>query len=362
MSDLLVQSTLNSEQRDQVETIRSCGQDLYTLMNDVVDFSRLETGTITLADEPFNLRELVSSVLNQVKPSGEGSDLSVSIDDQIPRVLTGDRIRLAQILNHLVIYATRLTTPGLVTIRCQLTKSDGNYYWVTVTVADAGPGISSDQLSRLMKPFETVITDPSSDPGFPGLGLYITRHLVRLMNGTFEMTSEPGQGTTTTFTIPFNSGDYLTEPDSSPDLQAFDPLLASRYPMTILVAEDNPVNQKVLRQLLNKFGYSCTIAQDGARAVADLSEKDFDLVLMDIQMPVMDGFQATRLIRSSRKQLPVIIALSAHILPEDKERLLTAGMHDCLPKPILLPDFRNLLLKWGPVISSIRTGMHLPTN
>lgn len=362
MSDLLVAGSLSEEQRDQVETIRSCGQDLFTLVNDVVDFSRLESGTIALATDAFRPAEMVTSVLHQVNPAGRSVPATVTIDEQIPDILIGDRTRFAQILTHLISNAYRFTTRGSISVGLQLAKSDGNWFWITGTVTDTGTGISPEQLSLLMQPLETGFSDPPADPGFPGLGLYITRHLIRLMNGTFTLTSEPGTGTTATFTIPFNSGTGMSVPPDEADGLEFDPTLASQYPMTILVAEDNRVNQKVLRQLLSKFGYTCSIAPDGARAVADLSEQDFDLVLMDIQMPVMDGFQATRLIRSTRKALPVIVALSAHILPEDREHLLSAGMHDCLPKPILVHDFRNLLLKWGPVISDIRATKGDPTN
>jgi len=351
MVQLLLETDLTPEQRRYATVAQSSGRTLLVLIDNILDLSKVEARKIVLENLSFNLRDTVEEVIQllQVQATGKGLSIKWSLSPAIPRFLRGDVHRLRQVLNNLGSNAVKFTEHGEVTLAGVLEGQGENSATVRFTVTDAGIGIRPDQLATLFHPFTQADTSTTRKYGGTGLGLAISQQLVELMRGTLGVDSHEGQGSAFSFTAVFELATEEAADSHQP--------LASHRPQQeessvarnrtgplgqgarILVAEDNPVNREVALGLLRKLGYQPSAVANGSEAVEAVRHGGYDLVLMDCEMPVMDGFDATRSIRGSDRPNMPIIALTADAMPGDRDRCLSEGMNDYLSKPV---DLRQL--------------------
>ncbi|HEY3284826.1 MAG TPA: PAS domain S-box protein [Armatimonadota bacterium] len=344
MARVLLDTSLTSQQRDYAETICGSAESLLRVINDILDFSKMEAGRLELEHRRFSLESLlhgVTELLSSVA-SQKGLGFSLTTDPGAPRWLTGDDGRLRQVLSNLLGNAIKFTACGEVTLRVGVEPKEQDRTRLRFTVKDTGVGIPEDRRHRLFKSFSQVDASTTRRFGGTGLGLAISKQIVDAMGGQIGVDSVPGQGSTFWFVVPFET----------PDRDESDAHLASASPVTsssgmrVLVAEDNPINQKVIRLMLEKRGCTCDVAGNGAAALEALSSSAYDVVLMDVQMPVMDGFEATRALRLREAGAPArtpVIAMTAHAMEGDRERCLSAGMDDYVSKPVAPGELDRVL-------------------
>jgi signal transduction histidine kinase len=344
MTALLSDTSLTSAQHELVATIRASGALLLSIINDILNFSKINAGRLELAAAPFSLGDLVERSFALIAGAVGQKDLSLFRDivPGTPEIVVGDAVRLQQILVNLLTNAVKFTEHGEIGLRVRSLAPAGEGASVTLkfSVRDTGIGIPADRVGRLFAPFTQVDASTTRQFGGTGLGLAISKQLVELMGGSIWLESEPGRGSTFHFTVQAKVGcaaaaaaaTALQAPTMPPSSR---PRLGALHPLRILVAEDNRLNQRVLRLLLEGFGYEPDIVEDGARAVEAVLARPYDLVFMDVQMPEMDGLAATRAIRAAfpRGAGPRIVALTAQTLSGDRDKCLAAGMDGYVPKP-----------------------------
>lgn len=349
LTGLLLQSQLDLEQRDYLETIRNSGNYLLLVINDILDFSKIDLGKMNLEEQPFNLRTCIEESIDLVanKASEKGIDLSFNISPDVPEIIVGDITRLRQVLVNLLNNAVKFTDKGEVTISVIGQKRDGEGYEIHYAIKDTGIGIPQDKMSQLFQSFSQVDPSITRKYGGTGLGLAISKRLVELMGGKIWAESEVGTGSVFYFTIVVEAATKSQIDAMMQDQKAINvsPLMDQRE-LRILLAEDNAVNQKVALQMLKKIGYKADIAANGKEVLAALERQPYDIILMDVQMPEMDGLEAAKRIRE-RGDGPKIIAMTAFALKGDMDRCLEAGMDDYISKPIQLEELTNKLIKWG---------------
>jgi signal transduction histidine kinase/CheY-like chemotaxis protein len=341
MADLLRLTPLNKEQLGYLDTLANSTRTLLTILNDILDISKIEAGKIVLEDVEFPLHEAVYDTISMFKANAAAKGLVVAPDfaGDLPRWVIGDPSRLKQLLFNLMSNAIKFTEHGSVTLRLAVKSVDGDRVILSVEVEDTGMGISPDQLPLLFQPFSQLGASTSRRFGGTGLGLAITRRLVEMMGGTIGVDSQLGQGTRFWFTLPVRRAPNRVAP--SPE-KASPATWRRLRTLRILVAEDNRINQMLVRTMLQKMGHTVQIAENGRLAVEAVAAGDFDVVLMDMQMPEMNGEDATRVIRAMpppKNRLP-ILALTADAMVEQRDRYLAAGVNDLVPKPI---DWDTLL-------------------
>lgn len=355
MISVLQESSLSAVQQEQVEIISQSADSLLTIVNDILDFSKIEAGLMTLEAIPFDLRSAVADVLGLVQPQAHGKSLQLTseIASDIPVTVLGDPGRLRQVLINLLGNAIKFTAVGMV--RLTVAKSQTDPSAVIFSIYDTGIGIPSEKASLLFQRFVQVDSSTTRHFGGSGLGLAICKSLVELMKGTISVQSEEGQGSVFRF-------DLRLPETVSPPVESPSPIgiASSSFGFRVLIAEDNTINQKVAAMHLKKLGCSVDIAGNGLEAVDLVRKFSYDLIVMDCQMPQMDGYEATRQIRDFEtvmgKRTP-IIALSANALPEDVARSMTAGMDGHLSKPFYLDDIRRLLTRLQKFRSGESQGM-----
>jgi signal transduction histidine kinase/ligand-binding sensor domain-containing protein/DNA-binding response OmpR family regulator len=485
MAGLLSSTSLTPEQDEYAETIKSCGESLLTIINDVLDFSKIESGSMELEDQDFDLRDCVESVLDVFAEKASQIDLVYQIDHNVPSQIIADQLRLRQVLINLVSNAMKFTKKGEVFVSVKVDDDEADDLLIRFSVRDTGIGIPADKLNKLFKAFSQVDSSTTRKYGGTGLGLAISEKLVKLMGGEIHVDSEVGIGTTFSFFIKSKAGvnaprnyvylnhqelegkavlviddnatnreilksqleqwkfvpvitesgaealkvlaskkaiDLIVSDMNMPDMDGvqlakkirkklpeipiillssmgneqskneahlFNAILtkptrhhvlykhiaeqlkatgdiikkpqvvstfsedfAALYPMKILIAEDNLINQKLTVRVLTKMGYEPEVVANGHEALNALIVKKYDMVLMDVQMPEMDGLEATRFIRENLEHQPVIVAMTANAMPEDKENCLSAGMNDYLSKPMQIADIMDVLEKWGKLLLS----------
>ena len=339
MLQLLQDSPLNSEQRNYLETSLYSGRNLLRVINDILDFSKIEAGKMDMLNEPFDAPRSFRMIYDTFKPETirRGLKWNLYLDDNLPPVLWGDEGRIRQILFNLVGNAIKFTSHGQVQVRIQVISKDPETSEISLllTVEDTGIGIAEDKLETIFESFTQADGTTTRKYGGSGLGLTIVRQLVQLMGGDVAIESQLGQGTRLTFgiTLKYDDTPLVTNREASVD-DSLPPL----GHLKILLAEDEKINRLTASRFLQNMGHQVVIATNGQEAVEAVFREDFDCVLMDIQMPVLDGTEATILIRNARelgdKSCIPIIALTAHALSGDKERFLENGMTDYLPKPL----------------------------
>ena len=346
MADLLSEEPLNPKQLNYVNAIRTSGRHLLTVINDILDFSRSEAGGLTLEEIDFSVGEVLEEVQSIMSPQAveRGLTLAFDLDEHSPPVVRGDPTRLRQILVNLVGNGLKFTSKGgvLVTIRCR-SLCDGRVQFC-FAVRDTGIGIPKEHHSALFEAFTQADLSTTRRFGGSGLGLAICRQLVGAMGGTIGVDSAPGQGSTFRFDVPLIVGDVVVVREKA----ALDP--ADTLPLRVLVVEDVDVNRDLLHAILTRQGHEVTLACNGAEAVEVIARQAFDVILMDVQMPIMDGIEATRRIRAMPppKGTVPILALTANVMESEKQRCLAAGMSRVLTKPITWQDLFVALAKIGP--------------
>lgn len=366
MIEILLDSDLTDEQRSHAELVRGCAESLLSIINDILDFSKIEAGKLAVAAVDFNLRQLLATFTGTMglRARQKQLDFEMIIDPGVPERVKGDPGRLRQILNNLVGNAIKFTRQGQVTmevhasVACDVDGGDsiaGNTVSLHVVIKDTGIGIPEDKLSGLFTRFQQVDTSMTRKYGGTGLGLAISKQLCELMGGSISVESRHGAGSTFRFNVQLDlSGDLISGDGSasgSGQAQSEEQLPLSGR---VLVAEDNPTNQRVVMRALEKFGLQVTVVANGEQAVRAFLDESHDLILMDLQMPELDGFQATERIRAieraqseaSRRPPIPIIAVTAHAMQGTRETCLAAGMDDYIAKPIEFEELAAVLRKW----------------
>jgi signal transduction histidine kinase/CheY-like chemotaxis protein len=348
MVHVLMATPLQPDQREKLSTLANAASTLLSILNDILDISKIEAGRLELEAAPFLPRRMLDDMMALWRPSAlnRGLVLKSSIEPGMPTVLMGDANRIGQIVANYLGNAIKFTERGSVTVRLSGAPSGDGLYRLRVEVEDTGIGIAAGTIPRLFQKFSQADNSTTRKFGGTGLGLAICRELAQLMGGEVGVDSTPGKGSTFWFAADCRLADATVLP--MPEVGARSRLLAlpGERRLTLLVAEDNQVNQVVIASMLRTAGHECDIARDGAEAIAAVQRKPYDGVLMDIQMPVIDGVEATQRIRELGDlyaKLP-IIALTANAMAGDEERYLGLGMNDYVPKPID-PDRLTLALR-----------------
>lgn len=342
-TDLALKTDLSPELRDYLDTVRTSAEWLMHIVNDVLEFSRIEAGRLQLDDTPLSLAECIRSALKIVQPEAAAKGLTVrsKIDPQIPPLVCGDFTRLRQVIFNLLDNAVKFTTAGSVILSAALESKSADAVLVRISVADTGIGIPLNKRQFMFEPFRPADQDENANFGGTGLGLAISRKLVNLMGGTMEFQSQLGAGSTFQFTA------WFRKQKTSADIDAPARAVQDRGPkhLSILVAEDNAVNRRLITKVLESAGHKVIPASNGKEAARLFEKQAFDLILMDMEMPDIDGLEATRMIRASERpgsHVP-IYALTAHTLPADRDRCFAVGMDGFISKPIAVDDVLRLV-------------------
>jgi two-component system sensor histidine kinase/response regulator len=349
MTAVLLERDLAPAEHDCVETIRKSGEALLAVIDDILDFSKIEAGHLDLECEEFEITEAVDSAMEIVKTEAvrRSNRLVVNIEQQVPRMVRGDLIRLRQILLNLLSNAVKFTNRGKIELRCELLKQSATDIELRFTIADNGVGMTLEQQARLFQPFSQAHVSTTRKFGGTGLGLAICKRLAEMMNGSIGVRSVPGAGSEFWFTIQVLASGRL--PASRQAAPVYRLNKGAKLPdFRILLVEDNTINQKVAQLMIKDLGHTVDVANNGLEALSAFGAKNYDLVLMDCLMPEMDGFEATRRIRSSGSaglRTP-IIAMTANAFAQDREDCLAAGMTDYLSKPVRQQELKEKLDYW----------------
>ncbi len=350
MADIIKKTELNEEQHDIVSSILSSGNILLTLINDILDISKIEAERFELFEARFDIRKTLQEVLSIVRPrtSGKNVDLTFTITKDVPKYLVGDEKRLKQVLLNITGNAAKFTNRGFVHIEMKTVEVQEESVMMEFNVVDSGIGISEENIKNLFDPFFQGDKVRKNNYGGTGLGLAITQKIVDLMKGKISVKSTEKLGTTFTIILPFivdNSEEVIEVVEKKVKLEKIRPDLK------ILVAEDFEINQKVIRMMLEKLGLKADYAENGREAVECQRRNNYDLILMDLQMPEMDGIEASRIIRSEgfNNLEPVIIAMSANALSSDQDVCFVVGMNDFISKPATLNKVHEVIKKWETV-------------
>ncbi len=330
---LLRRTQLNPDQRQYVQNIHSAGENLLALVNDILDLSKIEAGMMSLEETRFSLQGLVSSVsaMFSEKMKEKHLQFAIEIDENVPDILSGDAVRLTQVLVNLLSNAVKFTEEGKIDVCISLAQQTEEQVRVRIVISDTGIGISEEKQKTIFERFHQAEAETTRRFGGTGLGLAIVKQLVTLQNGTIELKSTPGQGSAFVVELSYSVPDItqLYEAALSAQEEAV-PL----QKITVLIAEDNAMNQQLISHLMRSWDIEHKIVVNGREAVDELKRRSYSLVLMDIQMPEMDGYIATNIIRNELR-LPVpIIAMTAHAMAGEKEKCLQLGMNDYVSKPI----------------------------
>lgn len=356
MIDLTLMSDLNNEQRDNLETAKSCVDSLLKLINEILDFSKIEAGKLELVNSSFRLEDLLEQTVKPYKIKAKEHNVMVdySISSDLPEYIIGDQLRIKQVLNNLLSNALKFTEAGSINLKVDINTIDNDEF-ILFEVSDTGVGIADEDMEKLFKSFSQVDNSYTRKYNGTGLGLAISKRLIEKMGGSIWIKSEKGIGSTFSFTIKLERGIV----QSVNQFKGISNYKASKE-LDILVVDDDKINQTVIEGMLRGFGHRVKIANNGFEAINCVSEKNFDLVLMDIQMPEMDGVTATKYIRESELKknnyiskeeltseehnfrLP-IVALTAHALQGDKEKFLAFGMDAYISKPVIISELFNTI-------------------
>ncbi len=339
MVDLLLGTSLNEEQSEYIRTLSVSTDALLTILNDILDISKVEAGKLTLETTIFNLRGAVCVVYDICAGQASAKGLTLQLEglSQVPWQVYGDPTRLKQVLHNIIANAIKFTDQGSVEVRVSMKDGINGMVVIIFDVVDMGIGISPEQIGRLFQPFSQADASTTRRYGGTGLGLAIVKRLVELMGGEITVRSTPGVGSCFQVSLPFKEAPVTTEaPEKTGPRQYTEYTARPVNPLRILLAEDNAINQRLVRTMLQKQGHVISVASNGKEAVSAVETSEFDAVLMDMQMPEMDGEEATAIIRQMvppKCRLP-IIALTADVMVEHRERYLAAGVNDLVPKPI----------------------------
>jgi signal transduction histidine kinase/CheY-like chemotaxis protein/HPt (histidine-containing phosphotransfer) domain-containing protein len=344
-TSLLQKKNLDADAAVYVQSIQKSGDNLLTIVNDILDLSKFEAGMMRVESFPFSIRELLQSVetMFHEKAGEKNLELSVSVSDNIPVILEGDATRLTQILVNLIGNAIKFTDSGSVRIHADNKGFTGNIINLSFSITDTGMGIEKNKLPRIFDRFIQAEASITRKYGGTGLGLSIVKDLVQLQNGEITVESEPGIGSTFRFVIPYKIAAGKTVVGSPDKMNAPAVTFTSGR---VMVVEDNEMNQSLMKYLLGQWKLSFTIVNSGAKAIEMLKTETFNLILMDIQMPGMDGYTTAQFIRQDLHLNTPVIAMTAHVLTGEKEKCISYGMNDYISKPIREQVLLNIITRF----------------
>ncbi len=360
--ELLKTTELTNRQQEYVSALDYSARSLLTVLNNALDFAKLEAGKMAVENVSFTIDSLLAGVTKilQSAAGSKGLSLSTAIDPLLPPVVSGDLIHLQQVLLNIAGNAIKFTAAGRIEIKAACSRQAGNRQEIKFTVTDTGIGLEPDEITQLFRPFVQLAGTSTRQHAGSGLGLSIAAGLVELMGGTVGVESKKGQGSTFWFTVPVDTAPAGSIPegagrlDSCRSAPVLPPWLARRpaqapVPGNVLLVEDNPVNQQVILAQLRHLGLTADVASNGREAVELAARNDYQLIFMDCDLPVLDGLAAVRLIREQEaatgRRTPVI-ALTANALPREWECCREAGMDDCLVKPVAGEDLKQIAGQW----------------
>ena len=346
MSEILLRGELKDDQAVQVELVRSSAQGLLGIIDDILEYSKYETGHLTFTNKPFDLDKVACDVVSLFRMSARQKNIGLHLDIQenVPPVLDGDSSRLRQVLLNLVSNAVKFTHSGDIRITFSALNLSESEARVRCEVFDSGIGIDPDDTEELFLPFSQADESTSREYGGSGLGLAISKQIVEAQSGTIGVDSKVGSGSTFWFEIPYR----VVATDKVKSENETDKRALQNSGQRILVAEDDLVSQVVASKQLELLGQVADVVSNGHEVLRALKKQTYSLIFMDCQMPGLDGFETTSRIREmgySKSELP-IIALTAHVLEDDRNRCFKVGMNDVLSKPVLLEGLREVLVKW----------------
>ncbi len=348
MTELALMTNLTVEQAEYLNIIKTSTQSLLRVLNDILDFSKIEANKMELIVQPIHIQELMREVtdLFLVNAVQKHITLNSRVDDDVPQILLGDALRLKQVLANIVGNAVKFTHQGSVEIKVTF-KDEANSKWLQFSIQDTGIGIPKDQYESLFDSFYQVEHTKSRSYGGTGLGLAISKSLVELMGGAIRVNSQVGIGTEFWFEIRVKpvEGTQMAEPkiEMNKQIENFARLDTVK---SALLVEDDAISQLLGKKLIEKLGLVVETAENGIMGVKKALEGHFDVIFMDISMPLMNGYDATEAIRKDEKVHNTIIAMTAHALVSDKSKCMDSGMDDYLAKPIMIPDLKVILDKW----------------
>lgn len=332
-TDLLAQTKLDSIQRDYIDSVQIAGENLLLIINDILDLSKMDTGNLAIEAQPFNLKKTLKHVYNLLKVKvPEAIEFNLFLDADLPEIVIGDHGRLNQILVNLIGNAIKFTEEGEITVSVKKLDETADYYSLRFSIKDTGIGIAEDKLTTIFERFTQAEDSITRKFGGTGLGLSIVKQLAELQGAEIQVKSKEGRGSEFFFVINYKKANY-TEAKKEP--LAEDNL----GKLKILLCEDNVINQKLAKSVIHNFGFDVDIAENGEEGIALLSKNNYDLVLMDLQMPLKDGYETAQYIRTEMKSDIPIIAMTAHSFVGEQERCYSVGMDGYVPKP-----FKQLVL------------------
>lgn len=348
--DLLAESKLADQEYENIEIIRECGEQLLSIINSILDMSKLELGIMELYPKACNLPDLFTHLVNIIEPALKEKGLSIKLDisSNIPATVRIDEAKLRQLLINIFYNAIKFTNQGYITFSAIIEKIDA-VSWLSLAISDTGIGIPDYEVENIFTPFTQVDNSTSRQYGGTGLGLFISKKLVDLMQGSIKVKSQEGLGSTFYIKIPLEVISDL-EVNQKANLSFNDnyedKLLTDFAPIRVLLVEDNVLNQKIVSQMLVNYGFEITLANNGLECLRLLQEMHFDIILMDMQMPVMDGYEATRMIRQYEdlQNIP-IIAMTAHAMTGDREKCLASGCTSYIAKPFKAEELAREIRK-----------------
>ncbi|MBL7665093.1 MAG: PAS domain-containing protein [Bacteriovoracaceae bacterium] len=345
MTELLQDTELDRKQKEMLHLINFSGEALLKLINDILELSKIEAGELNIINTNFKLADFIQSIYQMFKVATDKKkiDFSFVIDKDVPAYLNLDKFRLQQVLINLISNAVKFTEKGEVVIEVGPAKKRTGGHLIEFRVKDTGLGFDDEDTKKLFQPFKQLDDSPTRKYGGTGLGLAICKELVFNLGGDISVKSKKGEGSEFIFSVFSNTADKseIVEIDIDQEIKNL-----GDYSLKILVAEDNNINQILIKAYLKKFGFDCFIAENGEQVVKAVESNDFDLILMDLQMPVMDGLEACRQIRKMKKKQPIIVAMTANTFDEDRNSSFESGMDEFLTKPIKKTDLVRIFKKF----------------
>jgi signal transduction histidine kinase/CheY-like chemotaxis protein len=346
-TNILKRTNLEPDQRRYVQNIHSAGDNLLSLINDILDLSKIEAGMIQLEETNFSLRSLVTSIaaMFDEKIKEKNLYLTTEVKEQVPDILTGDAVRLTQILVNLLNNGIKFTEEGGVKLIADVVELEKEKVKLKICIIDSGIGIAKEKQKAIFERFQQAEAETTRRFGGTGLGLSIVKQLVELQGGTLTMKSEPGRGSEFIVVIGYKLPDE--EKMLSDALAAAEINTTSLNEVKVLIAEDNPMNQQLIKHLMKNWAINHTVVSNGVEAIEALKKEPFTVVLMDIQMPEMDGYTATSVIRNELQLQIPIIAMTAHAMMGEKEKCLQLGMNDYISKPLKETILYNIIAQYS---------------
>ncbi|MEJ0103343.1 MAG: ATP-binding protein [Bacteroidota bacterium] len=346
-TNILHKTNLNAAQLQYVENIQASGEKLLAIVNDILDLSKIEAGMMRIEPAPFSLRALLHSVETMFYEKAKQKQLYLrfSVEDGIPDILEGDAVRLTQVLVNLLSNAVKFTLTGGINTSVKLIETENEKVKLRFSIKDTGIGIAAEKQQTIFERFQQAEADTTRRYGGTGLGLSIAKQIIDLQNGTINVSSEPGRGTEFWFEL-----SYLISKESGEDKPHAYSGPREEEPsakISVLIAEDNVMNQQLMKHLMNSWKFDFDIVNNGKEALNRLQAKSYNIILMDIQMPEMDGYTATKILRNELNLRVPVIAMTAHAMAGEKEKCISFGMNDYIPKPIKEAELYNLILHYA---------------